>query len=427
MDSLSKTGRITITRDTLLGISFVFFFAQDVIRVAIGTIMPISSDALTWLIIILMYFPIFMSVVLGGLSDNWFVFRFFILLVIVSGFFAITYSIHPEYEYWFFKSSYSIGKWIFRPNQYLYAFLFVSAIDDPKYIIKLMKIVVNLLLIYYTYKLMQARSVGYWITTTTAAGPQKASYDLSYGYKHLIVFSTFACVGFREKNKLYAIPCVISIVEILLGGSRGPLLGIGVALILLYLFHRTEMSKSIRVIVLTGVAFVISLWLLLGVNGIMVMAGKVLSVLTGNSSSRTVEMLKNAQGTEDNGRLRLYKIAFGMIKDGFWGYGAYGDRYVIGRTFWVGYTHNIILEMLIDFGWILGGLFCIRMAVHSIKLLRKRVNKDWRDLYFIFFIPCLKLLLSGSFWFSYEFWAAIAVFYMYKRWNKNMKCVEMVA
>jgi len=108
-------------------------------------------------------------------------------------------------------------------------------------------------------------------------------------------------------------------------------------------------------------------------------------------------------------------MAIDMIKNGFWGYGAYGDRYVIGRVYWVGYCHNIFLELLINYGWIIGGILCISIVVTSLKMLITCKNESWWICFVIFFVPSMKLLLSGSYWYLEAFWACIAVYLMYRK------------
>ncbi len=421
---LKKKLELKITYETLYGISLVLFFGQDAFRVLLATVLPIiPTDMTFWVIIILMYMPLIIALLLKK-SDNLFVFRFLVCLIGVALIFLVTYLIHPEYHDWFFESSYPIGNTIFRPNQFLYAFLFVSAVADPDEIIKYMKVAAYVLLAYYTYRLLKARALGYWITTTTASGAAHAAYDLNYGYDHLLVLATFTCCGVKEKKKLYFVLAAISFVEILLGGSRGPLIGTAILLALLFYRYRDRFSKGTKIIVVSAAVLMLFLLLFFGLDTILSVIGSILSRIFGNSSSRTLQMLisgKSDDLLDNSGRSRLYGMAFDMIKNGFFGYGAYGDRYVIGQVFWVGYTHNIFLEFLIDYGWLIGGTLCILTIADSLNILFRCKNESWWICFVIFFIPATKLLLSGSYWYSESFWAAIAVCLMYKRAVKEIK------
>lgn len=414
--TLKTSRKVLINYNSLCIAACVVYFAQDAIRVLIGTALPIfGSNSLTWFMIFLMYAPLVASYLMAPSKVGPAIRRFIVLLVLTAAFFLVTYLIHPEYESWFFEGSYKIGNWIFRPNQFIYAFLFISIVKDPKDALKALKVVGYLLLAYYTYKILRARAVGYWITTTTASGPQHAAYDLNYGYDHLFVFAIFLGCGFKEKKPLYFVLSAISFIEILLGGSRGPLLAIAIMLILMYFRYRQDLSKFLRVIIIFGAIVLALLYIALGFEGSVILFGSLLSRIVG-SSSRTIQtLLGGSSALDSSGRDRLYNMAIEMIKNGFWGYGAYGDRYVIGRVFWVGYVHNIVFEILIDFGWILGGFFIAKMAIALIKMLLQCKDDNWYMLFMIFLIPSIKLFLSGSFWFLEAFWAAIAVYQMYQR------------
>lgn len=133
-------------------------------------------------------------------------------------------------------------------------------------------------------------------------------------------------------------------------------------------------------------------------------------------------MLLQGEIADDNNRSRIYETAIQMIRNGgLFGYGAYGDRYVIGNIAFVGYCHNIILEILIDFGILLGGIFCLRMFYASIKIMFFAQEKEWGDIYMILFVSVTKLFLSGSFWYSEAFWGALAVWISYKKAVKKKK------
>jgi len=412
---------MVISQQALCGISLICFLAQDAFRVLIATLLPfLSYRYVTFFLIILMYAPLVFSLCLKKRGHYGYLGSFFICLLLVALIFLVTYCLHPEYESWYFAGSYPIWDRIFRPNQFLYAFLFVSAIENPKDLMKYLKLAAYILLAYYSYRLLKASIQGYWITTTTSAGPTRTSYDLNYGYDHLFVFSVFCCCGFRDKKAIHLILAGISLVEILMGGSRGPLLGVMLMLVISYILYRKTLSKLFRVLILCVALLIMLLYLFLGMDAFLMGIGVIFGKL--GISSRTIEKLLSGSGALDGtGRDRLYGIAIEMIKKGFWGYGAYGDRYVIGKVFWVGYAHNIVLEMLIDFGWIFGTVICLKMLYDCIKMTFFCRSQAWRDAFIVFMIPCTKLLLSGSFWFSEAFFACIAIRIMYARWEKQQK------
>lgn len=412
------TFRIKITYKTLYGISLVLFFAQDAFRVLLAAVLPfLSYDMTVRSMIVLMYTPLIIALIIRKEDTNYLI-RFFICLSIVVLVFGVTYIIHPEYSYWFFEGSYPIWDRIFRPNQFLYAFLFVSAVGDPDELIKYMKMVAYILLLYYSYRLLRAQMLGYWITTTTASGPSQTAYDLNYGYDHLLVLAVFVCCAFKEGKKRYLFLAGVSFVEILLGGSRGPLIGVAILLLIIYFRYKENFNKWMRILIFTLFACLVIIYLFFGIHVILNAIGTVLEQVLGETSSRTLSLLIEGEMQDilnDSGRTRLYNMAIEMIKDGFWGYGVYGDRYIIGRVYWVGYCHNIFLELLIDFGWIIGGIFCVIGISGTLKMLIACKNESWWSCFVIFLIPSTKLLLSGSYWYLEAFWACIAIYFMYRK------------
>jgi len=409
-----------LNEEMLCGISFVIFFAQDVFRVVVSKAMPfLSNSQVRSVVILLMYTPllfILLSRKSVSLSGPISLFLYSLALTVLV--FGVTYVLHPEYHEWFFARNYPIISHIFKPDKAVYSMLFLGVVGNPKHILKWLKVAAWLLFAYYSYRFIGAQIRGYWITAAaTAAGMKADSYDLTFGYDCLLVYAFFLVSAAREKKLLYYIVAGIMIIEILLGGSRGALIGVAVLVLILFLKYRKQIPIWIRIIVLSLTVFVFGVLLFLGTKGLLRMFSQVAGQVFGaDSSSRTVQSLVSGEEIlDDNGRERIYRDALNMIQNGFWGYGAYGDRYVIGRWLWAGYCHNIFLELLIDFGWILGGLLCITIIAGTLKMLTACRDEDWWDCFVIFLIPSFKLLLSGSFWFTETAWAAMMVCLMYKR------------
>lgn len=416
--NLFKRFSITIDSDFMADLAFLLFFAEDAIRVVIGkTLFFVHTDVITWIMIVLMYGALILSLWMSGwercsrIKDALVLYGFMVI------FYAVTYLFHPEYKWWYFESAYPVLSWIFRPNQFMYAYLFVRLVKEPERMIRMLKLAAGLLLLYYTYKFLRAQIQGYWITTTTNSGAVEATYDLNFGYDHLLVFAVFFTSTFREKKWWYMLLCALSLVEILMGGSRGPLIGVVLLCVLTLAFYFKNFPKKLKITVLSIIGVGVLTVLIFGLDGIFGLVNNVLESM--GISSRTIAMLAEGAGTSDNGRARLYGIAMDMIREGFWGYGAYGDRQTIGQVFWVGYAHNVFLETLINYGWIVGGLLCVWMVYISVRMLFFAKDNAWRDLFVVFFIPCTKLLLSGSFWYMDEFWACFGVYISYRLWLRK--------
>lgn len=94
--------------------------------------------------------------------------------------------------------------------------------------------------------------------------------------------------------------------------------------------------------------------------------------------------------TSDNGRDAIYALAAGAVKTmSFLGYGAFGDRQFITPYYYWGYCHNIILELIIDFGWLFGIIIFLIICVRSIQvLIRAREEQT--------FVICILLAANGK-------------------------------
>lgn len=83
-------------------------------------------------------------------------------------------------------------------------------------------------------------------------------------------------------------------------------------------------------------------------------------------------------------------------------YGLFGDRIRLDTYGHIGsyttnYVHNIILELLLSFGWILGGI-CVICLIYYI--ISRNLSKNHQYSVVVFFFCCvifLKLMVSGSF------------------------------
>ena len=131
-------------------------------------------------------------------------------------------------------------------------------------------------------------------------------------------------------------------------------------------------------------------------------------------------MILEGSITDENGREIIWQTVIAAIKKGnILGYGVYGDRPFVFPVHYVGYSHNLFLELIVSFGavGVLIILWIIGDAVYMFFFCRDR---DWRELYMIFFAISCQLMLSLSFWYVWEFWAAVAIAFRY-RWLGRRK------
>ena len=407
--------KITLTTEKMACVGLFLFLTKNVIKTFMYYILRTPAEVNSWVAIILMYLPILLIV--PSMKKRHAFLRFAGVWFCVFMICMVTHLFHPEYSDWLFHNEeFNIWLAIFRPDQALYLFLFISLVEDPKKLFRTLKWAGIILIVYNMYKLFYANIVrGHWVATGVQRGVE-GEYNLGFGYDMLLLFVLFTVLG-RKEGKRYYVLSGISLVCILIGGSRGPLLGVAL-IVLIHLWDSLRIKKIGVKLSITALLVLIFGIIIANISTIMMEVGLLLQKL--GLSSRTVMLLVSGNYNADSGRSTIYGIALDLIKTGGpFGHGIYGDRYVISQqtSLWIGYCHNIALEILVDFGYILGGIILIIMAYRIIRIL-KAPDSEWRSLYLIFLIASSQLILSGSFWYIATFWGAIALDF---KWCENYR------
>src|SRR5699024_2881528 len=123
-----------------------------------------------------------------------------------------------------------------------------------------------------------------------------------------------------------------------------------------------------------------------------------------NINSRSIAMITSGEFSNDNGRSIIWDTVIRAIKEGgIFGYGIMGDRPFIAPIHYVGYSHNIFLEIIVSFG-LIGYFFIAYLVIDSIRMIFFCKDVNSRDLFAILFSISCQLLLSMSFWYVWEFW-----------------------
>lgn len=132
----------------------------------------------------------------------------------------------------------------------------------------------------------------------------------------------------------------------------------------------------------------------------------------------------------DNSRSAIYELVIEGIKDSpIIGVGAYGDRIYTSERFIWGHSHNILLEMAINFGVIITIIFVIGLANTFFVMLFKKRNL-YTIFYLVFVATATLLITSNSFWLEPYIWAILAFsfiemdkedFWIYKLYRKIRK------
>ena len=209
--------------------------------------------------------------------------------------------------------------------------------------------------------------------------------------------------GLTRRDFLSILLSVISIGLILVGGSRGAAFTCIVYFALLYIArkHKKLTIKSFLIFFLSiGTIFV----LILNINLVIIWLSSTLEKF--GFSSRTLNLYLGV-GYEQ-GLLRYSdrsELQLPLIKQiNFFGHGLFGDRLFLSGA----YAHNILLEVLINFGYIVGTLICILFITYVIKSFKVAFKTSSDSIAILLLtgisLICVKYMFSSSYLHATEFW-----------------------
>lgn len=331
---------------------------------------------------------------------------------------ALSMLIHPEYDEWFFHPVYGIDKMFLSFQGGIWGFLVVWLVKSKEKLYRYLKICAFLLIIFYSLQYLTANLRGYWVYTNVVGEQIESAYNLQFGYHMLFPVSVFGSIVCLERRKMYLIPFVIGSILIIMDGSRGAMVGIPIIIMTTFPFNWENISKKRRLLFLI-ILFVLPAFYYAYLNYEYILYYLADFLASHGIKSRSLMALISGSFSDGNGRERIYEIVIDLIKTGgLFGRGFYGERVYVGKEFIWGYSHNIVLEMLVSFGYF-GGTIIILLLCYGVLFFYKYCQSAQERVIFIsFFASSFKLLFSDSFWYMPSFWALIA---LYVRWKRQYK------
>lgn len=334
-----------------------------------------------------------------------------ILYLLIFWAFIFTFILHPEYEYFFMRSGYGIER-VLRPDCAIYAYLFFSLINDPDKIYETIK---KYAIIDFTYlvvvQLLPAMIRGYWVDVDYLGRQVVREYSLSLGYSILLPTIIFLYMFIQQKNIIYLFLSFIGMGIIFLYASRGALLMIVIFVGLMAISAIVESKKiSYKILKILGILLLI---IIICIWGQTLLTWAVQLLQSMGIESRSLDLLVQGEFTNDSGRNTIWNAVINGIREGgLLGYGVFGDRPFVYPIHYVAYSHNIFLELIASFG-ILGVGIILFLCINSFRMIFFCKDRRWRELFIIFFSVSCQLIISMSFWYVMEFWAAIAIAHRY--------------
>ena len=129
--------------------------------------------------------------------------------------------------------------------------------------------------------------------------------------------------------------------------------------------------------------------------------------------SRNLELIKNGGFLFGNSRNKIYSLVIDAIKSSpIIGNGAFGDRVATAHRYIWGHSHNIFLEILVNFGFLFGIPALLYLLNTLVAMINKRRN-ILTVMYFAYLGAGTSLLTSNSFWLEPFIWAMIGFSMLY--------------
>lgn len=403
-------------------IALIFFFSGNSITYLVGRLMGlIGLSAVSSLGVLVIHTITVIGIVIGLLRLNrsrlfkCLAFLFFIFMLIL-----FSYILNPEIGIWLSDSTYGIGS-IFGLDGHIFsggviAFYVLITQKDPDRIIRALKISV-LILSVYLFLMFYHRMVNGYFIVEGASGLRQTEYNMSFGYYCAFASTLLYIFWIDSKRKIYIFTSIIFAALAVSFGSRGVIITYALFIVsLLWTSLRSvKISRRLFFILLIGIFafFIVNFYseIVLGIQ--------YLFKSMGISNSRTISILASSDIFDSNGRDDLWSLGTSLIKDKFpLGYGFFGERTIIGNIVRWGYVHNVILELVIEFG-IIGVVILIFMLYKTCLFINNDSNKKWNLLFIVFFSNCGILLVSNSFWYCPYFWGTIAVGVLYNKLIKS--------
>lgn len=322
--------------------------------------------------------------------------RHLIIYIIFLFIYLSTFFLFPKNTRYMFSS---IGDIFYNPfyNLFIFSlpfFFFIQYIGDFKIFIK----------VFYNFSTIAIL----FILSSFYFFPASYNYSGNYmvlSYNLLIPVCFQIYIFSKSKNLINLILIILSISTIFLFGSRGTLVCIILYLMIVFLRNNLiNTKKTIFFLSVFSMSFIIFVW-----NFNKVEEETIKTLINLNIESRTVSKIINSNFFEESGRNVIREVILNKIDDKIlYGYGLYGDRvlteqlyafdtfgsyYSLSST----YSHNILLELMVNFG-LIGFLIFIYILIKYLKtILNTSINLK-NDLIVIFGISGLiKLLFSGSY------------------------------
>ena len=226
-------------------------------------------------------------------------------------------------------------------------------------------------------------------------GELVGNMEISYSILPLAVFSLYNF--FKSKKILSLLIFLVSLFAIVSFGSRGPLLCI---LFFIFIFLIMNIKKHK---LLFGLFIILSMFIFFNFQPLLHSSINFLN--SHGIQSRTLRKLRDGGIADDTGRSRIHDVTFDLIENnGVTGVGFGVERITINeeinnmnKDMSSCYPHNLFLEIIVQYGWFIGGALCLGIIFLFLKSILVTKGAE-RDLIFIIMsVEFVRLMISSSY------------------------------
>jgi len=280
--------------------------------------------------------------------------------------------------------------------------LFIISLPTAQYYlaIKDKSIFLNMLILSGYYQLFLGLVIFISMILTTP------TYDMVFSYLILVPMIILTYKLLFIKFKLIDVALILlAFIAVVTVGSRGPLLSYVIYLILLFVNYliKNRLKAKAFVLFLVSIAFMSAI--VLNFNFFI----KQLNILLikHGVQSRTIYLLLSDNIDFSTGRSEIFSNTINNIfLNPILGYGVGGDRLFLNGT----YPHNIFLEIIAQFGIILGGILSLILITYWVNGIFLNKSTTNQHLAMIFAgVGLISLFFSGSYLTSSNFWLFMAI------------------
>ena len=242
------------------------------------------------------------------------------------------------------------------------------------------------------------------------------NYSMGFSYSLLLPI----VILMIQKNLLYKALSLLLTIAILAVGARGPFLCSCMFMIVNYFWGKLSMS---RIIIYIGMLYAASVLLF------NVIIGGLISFFDNiGIESRTLRLLANDDLiSHTSGRDNIQDMAWSYINENpILGNGVWADRAYAGT-----YCHNLLIEWLLDFGYVVTGFILILAIISHCRIIKKMTKDDLLWLILFFFGCIVPLFASSSYLINGNFGLYIGFMYLLNKkyqakltFNRNRTLLE---